>query len=334
MDEGVIYSRVGETATLPCDGVGGQNCSSVEWHEGLSYSKLWPDAPPKRAERLSLLPDCSLHITDITTEEAGNYRCYNSLSGQRKEFLLILLDGVIYSSVGGTATLPGDGVGGPNCSSLEWHDYPDVWGFKFTIQRDEWRVSTRKIWPDTSPERAERLSLLPDCSLHITNITTEEAGYYRCYNPLSGRSKEFLFILLDVPSSPSENEVESEDHVTLPCVLHTGFDCDLLTLHPDFNLSWVEVAGTNLWTSTNYQTRKTSACSTTLTVNLTSPAPYSQRRCQVTTGGQVQVSSALHTFGSFLADVYMVVRVAIVLFLTVCAIALEIIWRRRRQNSQ
>ncbi|XP_063050527.1 uncharacterized protein LOC134445371 [Engraulis encrasicolus] len=239
--------------------------------------------------------------------------------------------GVIYSSVGGTATLPGDGVGGPNCSSLEWHDYPDVWSFKFTIERDEWRVSTRKIWPDAPPERAERLSLLPDCSLHITNITTEEAGYYRCYNPLSGRSKEFLFILLDVPSSPSENEAESEDHVTLPCVLHTGFDCDLLTLHPDFNLSWVEVAGTNLWTSTNYQTRKTSACSTTLTVNLTSPAPYSQRRCQVTTGGQVQVSSALHTFGSFLADVYMVVRVAIVLFLTVCAIALEIIWRRRRQ---
>ncbi|XP_063073831.1 uncharacterized protein LOC134464292 [Engraulis encrasicolus] len=238
--------------------------------------------------------------------------------------------GVIYASVGGTAILPGDGVGGPNCSSVEWSDNPDVSGFTYTYERGSYRVSTRKIWPDVPSKRAERLSLLPDCSLHITNITTEDDGFYRCENPLSGRRKEFLLILLDVPSSPSEIEAESEDHVTLSCVLHTGFDCDLSTVHPDFNLSWVEVEGTNLWTSTNYQIRKTSACSTTLTVNLTSPAPYSQRRCQVTTGGQVQVSSALYTFGSFLADVYMVVRWAVVLLLLVCAITLEIIWRRRR----
>ncbi|XP_063072271.1 uncharacterized protein LOC134462928 [Engraulis encrasicolus] len=236
---------------------------------------------------------------------------------------------VIYSTVEGTATLPCGGLAGQNCSSVEWYANPNNNQLHIYNESGSWRLSTRKIWVS---QRDERLSLLPDCSLHITNITTEDAGYYRCENPLSGQKKELHLILLDVPSSPSESEAESEDHVTLHCVLHTGVDCNLLTVHPDFNLSWVEVAGTNLWTSTNYQIKKTSACSTTLTVNLTSPTPYSQRRCQVTTGGKVHVSSALHTFGSFVADVYMVVRWVVVLVLLVCAITIEII--RRRLNSK
>ncbi|XP_063073818.1 uncharacterized protein LOC134464277 [Engraulis encrasicolus] len=186
--DGVIYASVGGTVILPGDGVGGPNCSSVEWYEvpydGI-WRKIWPDVPPERAGRLSLLPDCSLHITNITTEEAGLYTYRHPLSGGTKRFRLILLDGVIYASVGGTAILPGDGVGGPNCSSVEWYEVP--YGV------EPWR----NIWPDVSPERAGRLSLLPDCSLHITNITTEEAGHYTCGRPWSGGEKRFLLILLD-----------------------------------------------------------------------------------------------------------------------------------------
>ncbi|KAL2100633.1 hypothetical protein ACEWY4_002394 [Coilia grayii] len=286
---GVLYSRDGGDATLPCDGVGGPNCSSVSWYSSKvtpnPHMEIWPDSPPDRAERLSLLPDCSLHITNVTSEDAGLYRCENHQSGRSEDLLLHVLAGVLYSHDGGNATLPCDGVGGPNCSSVSWYSDEDGLWFPRT-----------RIWPDSPPDRAERLSLLPDCSLHITNVTTEDAEHYRCENHQSGRSEELLLHVLAVPSSPSESDMEAGGHVTLPCVLHTGTDCDWLA-HPDFNLSWVEVGGADLGTSTHYQTTRSSACSTTLSVNLTSPAPSSQWRCCVTAGGQVQLSSVLYTFG-------------------------------------
>ncbi|KAL2100634.1 hypothetical protein ACEWY4_002395 [Coilia grayii] len=285
----VLYSHDGGNATLPCDGVRGPNCSSVSWNSdeygwGTFQKKIWPDSPPDRAERLSLLPDCSLHITNVTTEDAGRYRCKNHQSGRSEDLLLHVLAGVLYSHDGGDATLPCDGVRGPNCSSVSW--YSDEDGLWFLPM---------KIWPDAPPDRAERLSLLPDCSLHITNVTTEDAGRYRCKNHQSGRSEGLLLHVLAVPS-PSESDMEAGGHVTLPCVLHTGTDYDWL-VHPDITVSWVEVGGADLWTSTHYQTTRSSAFNTTLTVSLTSPAPSSQWRCCVTARGQVQLSSVLYTFG-------------------------------------
>ncbi|KAL2100671.1 hypothetical protein ACEWY4_002432 [Coilia grayii] len=300
----VLYSRDGGDATLPCDGVRGPHCSSVSWYSeedgwGIFQKKIWPDSPPDRAERLGLLPDCSLHITNVTTKDAGRYRC------------------VLYSHDGGDATLPCDGVGGPNCSSVSWYNYKDGWWFL-----------PMEIWPDSPPDRAERLSLLPDCSLHITNVTAEDAGRYRCRNHQSGRSGDLHLHVLAVPS-PSESDMEAGGHVTLPCVLHTGTDCDWL-VHPDINVSWVEVGGADLGNSTHYQTMRSSACNTTLTVNLTSPAPSSQWRCCVTAGGQVQLSSVLYTFGyeDSLSSVYAAVRIAATVGLFVALITFEIILKR------
>ncbi|KAL2100637.1 hypothetical protein ACEWY4_002398 [Coilia grayii] len=321
---GVLYSRDGGDATLPCDGVRGPNCSSVSWYSeedgwGIFQKKIWPDSPPDRAERLGLLPDCSLHITNVTTKDAGRYRCRNLQSGRSGDLLLRVLAGVLYSRDGGDATLPCDGVRGPNCYSVSW--YSEEYG---------WGIFQKKIWPDSPPDRAERLGLLPDCSLHITNVTTKDAGRYRCRNLQSGRSGDLLLRVLAVPS-PSESDMEAGGHVTLPCVLHTGTDCDWL-VHPDINVSWVEVRGADLGTSTHYQTTRSSACSTTLTVNLTSPAPSSQWRCCVTAGGQVQLSSVLYTFGhgDSLSSVYVAVRIAATVGLFVALITFEIILKRLR----
>ncbi|KAL2100672.1 hypothetical protein ACEWY4_002433 [Coilia grayii] len=322
---GVLYSRDGGNATLPCDGVRGPHCSSVSWYIdevgwGIPDTKIWPDSPPDRAERLSLLPDCSLHITNVTAEDAGRYRCRNHQSGRSEDLPLHVLAGVLYSRDGGNATLPCDGVRGPNCSSVSWYNYKDGWWFL-----------PMEIWPDSPPDRAERLSLLPDCSLHITNVTAKDAGRYRCRNHQSGQSEDLLLHVLAVPSSPSESDMEAGGHVTLPCVLHTGTDCDWL-VHPDINLSWVEVGGADLGTSTHYQTTRSSACNTTLTVNLTSPAPSSQWRCCVTAGGQVQLSSVLYTFGhgDSLSSVYAAVRIAATVGLFVALITFEIILKRLR----
>ncbi|KAL2102434.1 hypothetical protein ACEWY4_001602 [Coilia grayii] len=63
--------------------------------------------------------------------------------------------------------------------------------------------------------------------------------WLKCSGDRSGGRKRRAERLHGVPSSPSKSEMEAGGHVTLPCVLHTGVDCNGL-VHPDFNLSWVE----------------------------------------------------------------------------------------------
>ncbi|KAL2100667.1 hypothetical protein ACEWY4_002428 [Coilia grayii] len=229
---GVLYSREGGNATLPCDRVRGPNCSSVSWNSserGIPRTKIWPDSPPDRAERLSLLPDCSLHITNVTTKDAGRYRCRNHQSGRDVLLILHVLAGVLYSRDGGNATLPCDGVRGPNCSSVSWHS-----------DDDGWRIFLKKIWPDSPPDRAERLSLLPDCSLHITNVTTEDAGLYRCWNHQSGRSGDLhLRVLAGVLYS------RDGGNATLPCDVVRGPNCSSVSWYSDED--WWGIFQMKIW---------------------------------------------------------------------------------------
>ena len=71
--------------TLPCRNVVYPNCSSTLWDytnskdavELVNHGKINRGAATRRAraKRLSLDSDCSLHITDVTTEDAGLYTC-------------------------------------------------------------------------------------------------------------------------------------------------------------------------------------------------------------------------------------------------------------------
>ena len=76
-----VFSSVGGNATLHCSNVVYPNCSSTVWDELESreelilHGKMNPDVDTHRAKRLSLLSDCSLHITDVTPEDAGLYLC-------------------------------------------------------------------------------------------------------------------------------------------------------------------------------------------------------------------------------------------------------------------
>ncbi|KAG5277516.1 hypothetical protein AALO_G00118510 [Alosa alosa] len=94
--------------------------------------------------------------------------------------VLLLLQGsrgdsiTVFSGAGGAATLSCENVIShyPDCSST-------VWIYSRNTETTVRVVHLGKIRPDYTP-RAERLRLLSDCSLHITDVTTEDAGVYTC----------------------------------------------------------------------------------------------------------------------------------------------------------
>ena len=105
-----VFSSVGGNVTLPCSNVVYPNCSSTTWTSsnsgpavGLVYlGKIDPDVATHRAKRLSLVSNCSLHITDVTTEDAGLYACGQYLRkggpqhGEDADVYLSVLQGRCY----------------------------------------------------------------------------------------------------------------------------------------------------------------------------------------------------------------------------------------------
>ncbi|XP_076128447.1 uncharacterized protein LOC143109962 [Alosa pseudoharengus] len=193
-----------------------------------------------------------------------------------------------FSSAGGTATLPCANVLYPNCSSTTW---------LYSSTRDSVELFGHgQIKPENAKNRAARLSLFQNCSLHITNVTTEDAGLYTCQQfPEQGgiQSKDdapVYLTVLHVSASSRETEMEMGSNVTLHCLLHTRDNCTGSVIDKGVCLSWVDK-------TINRQIRTTSMCSTTLTVELrVNNTTSTQRtwRCQLTAGGKVQ-TTAIYT---------------------------------------
>lgn len=80
----IVFSNAGRAATLPYDAHSYYpNCSITDWmfrryssnketvFKIVSDGQVIPESP--KAERLRLLPNCSLYITDVTIEDVGLY---------------------------------------------------------------------------------------------------------------------------------------------------------------------------------------------------------------------------------------------------------------------
>lgn len=82
-----VFSVKGGTATLPCANVTLSDCSSATWsynrNETIAENVTTRAGKTPRSTRLSLLPNCSLHITDIIVEDAGFYTCHQYNNKQK-----------------------------------------------------------------------------------------------------------------------------------------------------------------------------------------------------------------------------------------------------------
>eukprot|EP00063_Salmo_salar_P086459 XP_014061294.1 PREDICTED: uncharacterized protein LOC106608106 [Salmo salar] len=168
--------------------------------------------------------------------------------------VLFLLTGVsgetpsMFSRVGDDVRLPCNNVVYPNCSSTTW--IYNRAGSKVTIEE----VALGKIKVD-QPERADRLSLESNCSLHVSDVSAEDAGLYTC--------RQFL----------TETGLRHGDD--------TPVHLSVLTR---VSLSWVPKTGTNA------QVTLDSSCEISLTVTLQKEDNNRKWTCTLTEKGNVKIS--------------------------------------------
>ncbi|KAL2082054.1 hypothetical protein ACEWY4_021872 [Coilia grayii] len=237
----------------------------------------------------------------------------------------------VFSSVGGSATLPCSNVVYPNCSSTTWliSTYPPIEVVKLG------QMNTDEV-----AHNPERLHLLSNCSLHIADVTTEDAGLYLCRQYLReggeqhGSDAPVDLIVLDVLASPGETEMDKGSHVNLSCVVHPFSWCKDPQNEKTVYLSWIDEGGTELRCSRHERKRCTLKLDAAVSDG-NSTLSQSQRtwRCQLTAGEQLK-ASATHTIRlKAPTGGGLMVGVGVCVCLLAAALISVVVIRKRRANA-
>ncbi|XP_038818290.1 uncharacterized protein LOC120019104 [Salvelinus namaycush] len=240
--------------------------------------------------------------------------------------LLYLLTGVsgetlsMFSIVGDDVSLPCNNVVNPDCSSTIWTYNRDA--STGTIEE----VAYGKIKVEMI-ERADRLSLGSDCSLHVSDVRAEDAGLYTCRQfltetgPPQGEDAHVLLSILTISSTPPVTDLK-------PMTLR----CSLLTYegHERYNsgvsLSLVPETGTNT------QVTQYSPCDITLTVTLQREDNNRKWTCTLTEKGNVKISIDFTSTFSGTSNVVKLPISRIMLFVTLTIMAAIVTIHTRRNR--
>ncbi|XP_064882312.1 uncharacterized protein LOC115126197 isoform X3 [Oncorhynchus nerka] len=201
--------------------------------------------------------------------------------------VLYLLTGVsgetlsMFSRMGDNVSLPCNNVVYPNCSSTTWLYNRD--GSTGDIEE----VTLGKIKVDQT-ERAERLSLGSNCSLHVSDVRAEDVGLYTCRQyltetgPQHGGDAPVHLSVLTISSTTAVTDLKPNVIMTLRCSLLTYTQHG--TCRSGFSLSWVPKTGTNS------QNTQDSSCDITLTVTLQKKDNNRKWTCTLTEKGNMKIS--------------------------------------------
>ncbi|XP_063062091.1 uncharacterized protein LOC134454932 [Engraulis encrasicolus] len=180
----------------------------------------------------------------------------------------------VFSRAGEAAVLPCVDVmsGDPLCSSTTWEYYKASGSWVKVVSKGKVQQSGR----------SERLRLLPNCSLHISHVSPEDAGYYRC-QPY--KESDFTDVLLSVLHTlPGEDPSGGLEVVSCLASTYGGW-CG--------HVRWVDESGAEQLNSDHVKINRKSNCEVQLAVKTTvlmSPAHTHTWTCQLTYRGEVKAS--------------------------------------------
>ncbi|KAK1151737.1 hypothetical protein AOXY_G32046, partial [Acipenser oxyrinchus oxyrinchus] len=301
------YSSLGETVTLPCAGFQKYENSFIYWtfsqrsetaSELASGGKITVKQP-ERAARLEVLPDSSLRIHHLHTEDAGQYECQQYVNGNYHTggtpVVLNLLTSKCgldrYASLGETVTLP--------CAGFQ--EYENSFIYWIFSQRSEtfFELALDGKITVKQPERAARLEVLPDSSLRIHHLHTEDAGQYECQQYVNGRlykggTPVVLTLLTSKFTADPGRDLKRGTALALQCTLVcNGGIADCSSAPDNVKLTWVDDEGTALqgdrFKITPYRTHST------LSLELQKSDHNRRWRCNLTEEGEVKASYSYTT---------------------------------------
>ncbi|KAJ8009442.1 hypothetical protein DPEC_G00088910, partial [Dallia pectoralis] len=210
--------------------------------------------------------------------------------------VLYLLIGVsgdtqsLYTRVGDNVRLLCRNVVYPNCSSTIWNYYRT--GLETSIEE----VGYGKI--RITSDRAKRLEVASDCSLHVSDVRAEDAGIWTCKQFLTvggrqegGDAPVYLSVLTNSLSKPVADIVPDRP-VSLKCILYTsdGPGKCLRGVTERIGLFWVGEAGNELKNDPRLQVTQTSDCDITLTVRVQKEDINRKWTCQLTVNENKEIS--------------------------------------------
>ncbi|XP_028970539.2 uncharacterized protein LOC105030579 isoform X1 [Esox lucius] len=254
--------------------------------------------------------------------------------------ILYLLTGVsgdtrsLYTRVGDNVSLSCTNVVNQDCSSTTWNYHRT--GLQIVIEE----VGHGKI--KTNSERADRLKVGSDCSLHISDVRAEDAGIYTCQQFLTvGGSQHgsdapvHLSVLTNSLSTPV-TDVKPDRPVTLRCFLYT-FEGPEKCLHgvtEPVSLLWVDETGNKLKKDSRHQVTQTSDCDITLNVTLQKEDNNRKWTCQLNINEKKNISIDLNFMVPDSPINLMYVFLGVAVGVVVCFVAAVFVLHRKKNKNQ
>ncbi|XP_048831647.1 uncharacterized protein LOC125708126 [Brienomyrus brachyistius] len=225
----------------------------------------------------------------------------------------------VFSSEGQKVTLPCHRTS-TKCSTTTWNH-----NMNGTIEI----VGHGVVRNNLSGNRTKRLTVEPNCSLTILNVTPADAGQYNCrvYNDQEEYDDSLVHLtVLSITSSQLKPK-------TLNCSLHTYEICTK-HIQNDMNLTWLKDDGSDLKQDTRYNITQ-SRCHSTLTGTLDQSDHNGNWTCQLTVDGKLESSASYITSLSAPANftVIAVVTFCAVLCAGVCITIIIITCKRKEKRD-